>query len=107
MRTVVADKAAPEKDRRSPRERVFQWTRDRLALAAVVAAFGVSRVAYAIAGVRFSTEPLESTVQLVDLSLLEDDLWRSIWHLHTQPPLYNAFVGVLMQLPLRESISFH
>jgi hypothetical protein len=73
----------------------------------VLTAFVVSRVAYAIAGVRFSTDPLDHAVQLIDLPLLRHDFWTSIWYLHTQPPLYNVFVGFLIHLPMRTSVSFH
>lgn len=74
-------------------------------LAILVAAFAVSRLAYALAGVRFDASPLHPANmgqvqwQLLPVNLLQHDLLRSVWNLHSQPPLYNLFCGVLLHLP--------
>jgi hypothetical protein len=67
--------------------------------------FIVSRVAFAVAGVGFddsAVHPGSATQvqwQLLPTHLLRHDLLRSVWYLHSQPPLYNLFVGFLLHLP--------
>ncbi len=38
-------------------------------------------------------------MHFVDVRLLQDDLWTSVWHLHSQPPLFNLILGAVLQLP--------
>jgi hypothetical protein len=77
----------------------------RIGLVVVVTGFVISRVVYALVGVRFDavaiqpTQAIQDQWQLLDLGLLRHDLWSSIWYLHSQPPLYNLFCGLLLALP--------
>jgi hypothetical protein len=71
--------------------------RRRIGLLAAV--FAISRVVYYALGVRFDTKPLATDMQLLPEHLLRHDLLRSIWYLHSQPPLFNAFVGVVLHIP--------
>jgi hypothetical protein len=64
----------------------------------VVGAFAVSRLVYRAMGVRFDADLLAHAWQLLDPPLLDDHLGQSLWYLHMQPPLFNAFVGVLLDL---------
>jgi hypothetical protein len=64
----------------------------------IVTGFVASRVAYRAAGVRFDTGPLATFWQFVDPDLLRHHLLQSIWYLHSQPPLFNLFVGMIMKL---------
>jgi hypothetical protein len=64
---------------------------------ALIAGFAASRVAYYAAGVRFDVSPLKDFWQIIDPELLREDLLSSLWHLHTQPPLFNAYVGVVLK----------
>jgi len=43
---------------------------------------------------------LASSWQLLDLDVLSSDPVRGVWYLHTQPPLYNALVGLIAWSPL-------
>jgi hypothetical protein len=54
-------------------------------------------VAYAAAGIRFDMSPLSGFWQFLDPALLRHDLLRSCFYLHSQPPLYNLFVGAILQ----------
>lgn len=63
-----------------------------------MAAFVASRAAYYAAGVRFDTRPIGDW-QLLDGPLLQNDLGRSLWYLHMQPPLFNGYVGLVLKLP--------
>jgi hypothetical protein len=62
-----------------------------------VACFAVSRFVYFVAGVRFDTAPLGRYFQFADPDLLEHRLLETLWYLHSQPPLFNAFLGVVLK----------
>ncbi len=73
-------------------------------LVVLAAVFALSRLAFFLAGVRFDISGLQggtsgSQFQLLDVRLLKGQLLQSVWHLHSQPPLYNLFVGLLAKLP--------
>jgi hypothetical protein len=78
--------------------------RDRRPLIAVAAVFLLSRAAFAAVGVRFDMSPLRGSFaadpwQLLDTQLLQHHLITSVWHLNSQPPLFNLFCGALLKLP--------
>lgn len=81
------------------------WLSRRRGVVTLTVAFVVSRAADAWAGIRFDDSALhplnirQVQWQLLDVRLLSHDLFRSIWYLHSQPPLYNLFCGVLVHLP--------
>ena len=54
----------------------------------------VSRMLLARTGVRFDASSLPWYWQYIDPELLRTDLWRSLFYLHSQPPLFNAFLGL-------------
>ncbi|MBN8531228.1 MAG: hypothetical protein J0L97_05135 [Alphaproteobacteria bacterium] len=60
--------------------------------------FVVSRLLAEAAGVPFTVRPLYSYMQVIDAALLRDDLLSSLWHLHSQPPLYNLLLGLVLKL---------
>ncbi len=64
----------------------------------VVCAVILSRVAYSLAGVGFDMTPLTHFDQLLDPVLLRTDLWRSLFYMHSQPPLFNLYIGLVLQL---------
>jgi len=66
-------------------------------VARLVAAFVVSRVAYALSGVRFIDGQTKAW-QALDPALIQHDLARSLFYLHTQPPGFNLFVGSVQKL---------
>lgn len=61
--------------------------------------FVVSRLIAAAAGVTPDAGVPALLWQLLPLELLEHRLVESLWYLHSQPPLFNAFVGLLLMLP--------
>ncbi len=71
---------------------------ERSARITVALAFIASRIAFHLAGVRFDTSPLPWFWQFLDLPLLRNDLATSLWYLHAQPPLFNAFLGAVLKL---------
>ena len=73
-------------------------------VAVLVAAYGLSRLAAALAGVRYDASvirgtPLTDMWQLLDVHLLQHQLLVSVWHLNMQPPLFNLYAGFLLKLP--------
>lgn len=78
------------------------WTRQtrltRSDWAIVVALFAISRLLYALLGVRFDSSTLLSYMQFIDPSLLRERLLESLWYYHAHPPLLNLFVGVGLKL---------
>jgi hypothetical protein len=74
----------------------------------VAIAFLLSRGLYFALGVRFDESNLRGAFQFVDPELLRTDLVSSLWHLHTQPPLFNAWVGLVVQLgESAQTVVFH
>ncbi len=70
----------------------------------LASAFAASRLLAAAAGVRFDANVLDGTVgtdmwQLLDVGLLKNQLIESVWHLNSQPPLFNLYCGLLLKLP--------
>jgi hypothetical protein len=62
-----------------------------------------SRVVFYLVGVRFDDTPLYGFMQFVDAPRLRDDLADSLFYLHMQPPLFNAFLGAVLKLAPSEA----
>jgi hypothetical protein len=60
--------------------------------------FIISRVLYSKAGIQFDAGTINRTWHFIDIYLLKNDLWRSVFYLHTQPPLMNLLTGVGLHL---------
>jgi len=73
----------------------------------VAGAFVVSRVLYYLLGVRFDMTTLLWYWQFIDPALLKMHFWQSLWYLHSQPPAFNFFLGVVVNLfPGNEMVIF-
>jgi hypothetical protein len=64
----------------------------------VLGVFTVSRVLYALAGVRFYSWAETHLMHFVSQDLLRTDLFRSVFYLHNQPPLFNLFMGIVLKI---------
>ena len=74
-------------------------------------AFAVSRLIAVAAGVRFDSNALDGTRntdmwQLLDVRLLKYHLIESVWHLNSQPPLFNLYCGLVLKLPAGMQVPF-
>lgn len=69
--------------------------RDR---AILVLAFVVSRVVFFRAGVRFDASSFGEFAQFLDPVLLQTQLLKSLFYLHSQPPLFNFFLGIALKI---------
>lgn len=64
----------------------------------IVLIFLISRVIFFAIRVRFNAEPLKYFWQYIDPQLLKNNLWESLFFLHTQPPLFNLYLGIVQNL---------
>jgi hypothetical protein len=64
----------------------------------VLGVFMLSRLAVYAAGVRFDSAPLGYFWQILDPELLRTRLLESLFYLHAQPPLFNAYLGAVLKL---------
>jgi len=79
-----------------------------LPLFGVMAAFVISRIVYDAAGIRFQGDTYLSYWQFIDPVLLQNDLWQSVYYLHSQPPLMNLLTGLVLQgFPDQHQQVFH
>ena len=62
----------------------------------IVIVFIVSRTIYLFIGVRYEVEL--GLCQYIDPLLLRNNLFQSIYYLHSQPPLFNLFIGLILKL---------
>lgn len=60
--------------------------------------FIASRIFYYLIGIRFDITPLYWFYQFIDPQLLKSELFNSIMHLHTQPPVFNLFLGLILKI---------
>ena len=63
----------------------------------------LSQFVYHAAGIRFDSTPLQAYPQYIDPPLLEQKLLRSLFYLHSQPPLFNMFLGLVAKLAPAEA----
>jgi hypothetical protein len=73
--------------------------RDRrwLPLGVLGGLFVGSRLAVALAGVRYDADLVNFGAQLADPDLLTDRYLETLWYLHGQPPGFNALVGAVLR----------
>lgn len=66
----------------------------------VVVAFVLSRQMYWHEGVFFDVRMLgmDWAIHFIELPLLRERLWESLYYLHSQPPLYNLYLGAVVNL---------
>ena len=70
--------------------------------------FVISRVLYDRAGIHFQGDTYLGYWQFIDPELLRTDLWRSVFYLHSQPPLTNLLTGIVLQIfPVGHEEVFH
>ncbi|MFC2130798.1 hypothetical protein ACFLSQ_05140 [Bacteroidota bacterium] len=59
--------------------------------------FIISRVFFSYLGVEFDINPLYWFHQYLDYELLKNNLIESIYYLHSQPPLFNLYLGMIVK----------
>lgn len=71
----------------------------RQALLWCLPAYLLSRLALQGFDLQFDLSAMARSWQFLDLSLLKDQLWHSLWFQHSQPPLLNLWTGLSLSLP--------
>src|SRR5215204_3752981 len=80
----------------------------RSLVALILSAAGARVFYYTYGQLRFDDTPLYYYLQFVDPLLLQTDLLRSVTHLHSQPPLFNLLIGlVLKAFPIHYTLAFN
>ncbi len=73
----------------------------------LTALFGFAHLFYYLLGVRFDAAPLDWYWQYIDPALLKQELLVSVYYLHSQPPLFNLFLGAILKaFPGHYSLAF-
>ena len=72
----------------------------------ILAVWAVSRWIFLLKGGSFLARPLDFAMQYLDPALLRGDLLRSLLYLHTQPPLFNFFLGAVLKLSSDPGLSY-
>ena len=73
----------------------------------LVLVFAAAHAVYYALGVRFDERPLTTFWQYLDVDLLRNDLSRSLFYLHSQPPVWNLYLGlVLKAFPAGHAVAF-
>ncbi len=81
--------------------------RSQAGLVVVITVFALTRVLAYLVGVRFDASPLGDFWQYLDPPLLRTQLLESLYYLHSQPPVYNLFLGLILKLfPGQEAVAF-
>lgn len=63
----------------------------------LVSLFVAVRLLVLAMGQRFDADNLTNWMQIADIALLRDHLWRTLWYLHSQPPLFNLMIGLALR----------
>lgn len=63
----------------------------------MTAVFAAVHLLYTLRGIRFDYQPLFYYYQYLDIELLHGDLLRSLFYQHSQPPLFNLFLGLVLK----------
>lgn len=70
--------------------------------------YGAALVAYHLMGLTFNVGEPQTVSQFVDSAMLKSQYIESVWYLHSQPPLFNAWMGAVQKWsPLSEPLSYH
>ncbi len=65
---------------------------------ALAATFAAAHGAYYLWGIRFDETPLLWFWQYLDPQLLNEKLLESVFYMHSQPPLFNLFLGAVLKI---------
>lgn len=75
-------------------------------LLCITALFIVSRIIFVMKGGGFIASPIDFAKQYLDPGLLKNDLLPSLYYLHAQPPLFNAFLGLILKISSHPAFYF-
>ena len=74
----------------------------------MIAVFIAVHAFFFLQGVRFDVSTLPWFWQYLDIDLLKNHLLESLYYLHSQPPFFNLFLGIVIKLfPAQYPLMFH
>ena len=72
----------------------------------ILSVFILSRLVFYLQGGAFVSTPLAFAMQYLDPALLKTDLLQSLFYLHSQPPLFNLMLGLVLKLSPVPALSY-
>jgi hypothetical protein len=78
--------------------KVDDTTQNRTIPWQLVRFFLISRVVFLILGVHMQAQQIPLSMQLMDVSLIQNAFWENLWYMHAQPPLYNVLSWLVVSL---------
>ena len=91
---------------KQPPQMITSLPRETLGGIVIVLVFTASRLIFISNGGAFVEKPLAFAMQYLDPQLLKSDLIESLFYLHSQPPLFNLFLGIVLKLSEISSLSY-
>ncbi|MFC1890656.1 hypothetical protein ACFL4G_12960, partial [Thermodesulfobacteriota bacterium] len=79
-------------------EHLEKTPRERVLFFMVLLFLAAHAVYYCLFGIRLYHGPLFNYFELLDPELLRHNLLESCFYLHSQPPLFNLFLGIVLKL---------
>jgi hypothetical protein len=77
-------------------------------VAVILVVFAASRIAAYAAGIRLDPDPLTWYWQYIEPAFLKERLLESLFYLHSQPPLFNLFLGLILKaFPISYGVALH
>ena len=74
----------------------------------MTAVFATVHLCFYLKGIRFDSSTLTWFWQYLDMDLYKNHLSQSLWYLHSQPPLFNLFLGTIIKLfPTHYPLALH
>ena len=93
-------------DAARPLQHVPVFTRENAGGIIILSVFILSRLVFYLQGGEFVATPLAFAMQYLDPALLKNDLSRSLFYLHSQPPLFNLMLGLVLKLSPLPALSY-
>ena len=73
-------------------------TPSRIDVWLILIVFLISRLLVSALGIQMDYGALFRNWQYLDIATLHNDLLRGVWYDHTQPPVFNLLLGIILQL---------
>lgn len=100
--TATVGPAGPGTAPGDGRRRPWRLSDPRVALLALTALYALAQIAFAVAGVHRNATAADVgylSQQALPKFILKASMVQSIFYLHSQPPLFNLELGILLHLP--------
>jgi hypothetical protein len=93
-------------DAARPTQNTSALSRETAGGLVILSVFILSRLAFYLQGGAFIATPLAFAMQYLDPALLKTDLLQSLFYLHSQPPLFNLMLGLVLKMSPAPALSY-